>query len=200
MVIDQYLDALKKRRTYYNIDKEISIAPCRLQEIISEITVNSPSSFNSQSSKVVLLFCGKHKLLWEITLEALRKVTPPEYFPNTEKKIASFAAGAGTILYFEDDGIVEDLQAKFPLYADNFPVWASQSSAILQANIWTALTLEGLGASLQHYNPLIDDEVKKQLELPESWKLYAQMPFGRPVEPPGEKTSKPAADMVRVIY
>ena len=36
-------------------------------------------------------------------------------------------AGSGTILYFYDRKVVEALQGQFPLYADNFPVWASQS-------------------------------------------------------------------------
>ena len=35
----------------------------------------------------------------------------------------------------------------------------------------------GMGASLQHYNPLSDDEVRKAWNLPGDWKLVAQMPF-----------------------
>ena len=46
-------------------------------------------------------------------------------------KIDSFRAGSGTILYFYDRKVVESLQKQYPLYADNFPVWASQSSAML---------------------------------------------------------------------
>lgn len=45
----------------------------------------------------------------------------------------------------------------------------------------------GMGASLQHYNPLIDDEVRKAWNLPGDWKLVAQMPFGVPVAQPGSK-------------
>jgi len=40
---------------------------------------------------------------------------------------------------------------------------------------------------LQHYNPLIDDEVRKAWNLPGDWKLVAQMPFGVPVAQPGSK-------------
>lgn len=47
----------------------------------------------------------------------------------------------------------------------------------------------GLGASLQHYNPLIDDEVRKRWSLPREWKLIAQMPFGTPAGEPGERRS-----------
>lgn len=45
----------------------------------------------------------------------------------------------------------------------------------------------GMGASLQHYNPLIDDEVRKVWNLSDDWKLIAQMPFGVPVAQPGSK-------------
>ena len=45
----------------------------------------------------------------------------------------------------------------------------------------------GLGASLQHYNPLIDEEVRKAWSLPDDWKLIAQMPFGTPTAQPGPK-------------
>lgn len=51
---------------------------------------------------------------------------------------------------------------------------------MLQLFVWTALENEGLDASLQHYNPIIDEEVKKQWNIPESWKLIVQMPFGKP--------------------
>lgn len=80
----------------------------------------------------------------------MRKVVPPEDFVSTAGKIASFRNGYGTILFFEDQTIVANLQKQFPLYQDNFPVWSQQSSGILQYIVWTALELEGLGASLQH--------------------------------------------------
>ena len=44
-----------------------------------------------------------------------------------------------------------------------------------------------MGASLQHYNPLIDDEVRRVWNLSDDWKLIAQMPFGVPVAQPGFK-------------
>ena len=76
------------------------------------------------------------------------------------------------------------MQQQFAAYAENFPIWAQQSNGMLQFAIWTALTNMGLGVNLQHYNPLIDDEVKQAFQVPDSWKLIAQMPFGAPIEPP----------------
>ena len=55
-----------------------------------------------------------------------------------------------------------------------------------------------MGASLQHYNPLIDDEVKKTFNLPLEWRLVAQMPFGSITKPAGEKSFLPIEERVRV--
>lgn len=75
----------------------------------------------------------------------------------------------------------------FPTYKDNFPIWAEQTDAMHQLAVWTMLEDAGMGASLQHYNPLIDDEVRKVWNLSDDWKLIAQMPFGVPVAQPGFK-------------
>ncbi|MGR4029005.1 nitroreductase family protein, partial [Bacillus sp. ZZQ-131] len=93
---------------------------------------------------------------------------------------------------------VEGLQANFALYKDNFPTWSQQSSGMLQFAIWTALEIEGFGATLQHYNPLIDEEVRKEWDVPENWKLTAQMPFGKPVVQAGEKEFQPLENRVKI--
>ena len=70
---------------------------------------------------------------------------------------------------------------------------------MLQFAVWTALEDEGLGASLQHYNPLIDDDVRAEWNLPASWRLLGQMPFGKPGGVPGPKDFLPIEDRVKVI-
>lgn len=70
---------------------------------------------------------------------------------------------------------------------------------MLQYIIWTSLQIEGFGVSLQHYNPLIDDEVKKEWKVPDSWKLIGQMPFGKPTAPPDEKEVKPLEERIRIF-
>ena len=77
-----------------------------------------------------------------------------------------------------------------PLIKINFPIWAEQTDAMHQLAVWTMLEDAGMGASLQHYNPLIDDEVRKVWNLSDDWKLIAQMPFGVPVAQPGFKEVK----------
>jgi uncharacterized protein len=55
----------------------------------------------------------------------------------------------------------------------------------------TALELEGFGANLQHYNPVIDAAAAAEWDLPKSWSLKAQLCFGGRAGDPGEKTFEP---------
>lgn len=194
-----FYDAIKERRSIYSISKESPVSDERIQEVIEDAVKHVPSSFNSQSSRVVVLFGEKHDKLWDIAMEALRKIVPEENFASTEQKINSFKAGHGTVLYFEDFSVVESLQKQFELYKDNFPVWAEQTSGMLQFAIWTALSIEGLGATLQHYTELIEDEVRKEFNIPNNWKMIGQMPFGKGTAPAGEKEFSPIENRVKIL-
>ncbi|MHC5229014.1 nitroreductase family protein [Enterococcus sp. LJL99] len=185
--MSEFLNALKKRRSIYALGDNLTQSTEEIFSLVKEVVKESPTSFNSQTQRVVLLTGAAHKKLWEITEAALKPVTPTEAFPNTQAKLQSFANGAGTILFFEDQDIVKSLQEQFELYADNFPIWSEQATGLTQANVWTALAQENIGANLQHYNPLIDDEVAKEWEIPSQWKLRAQLVFGSIEAPAGEK-------------
>ncbi|MDN4070474.1 nitroreductase family protein [Paenibacillus vini] len=197
--MSQFLNAVKTRRSVYGISKDIPVSESRIQEIVEEAVNHTPSSFNSQSSRVVVLFGEQHDKFWDLTKETLRKIVPADSFAPTEEKMGAFRSGRGTVLFFEDQAVIQGLQEQFAAYADNFPVWSNQSNGMLQFVVWTALANEGVGASLQHYNPLIDEQVAKEWNLPESWKLLAQMPFGSIVAEPGEKPFAPIESRVKVF-
>ena len=188
---EKFLRLAEKRRSVYNLGKRKILAEDEVVRLVEGMVKNCPSAFNSQSGRVVVLFGENHHKLWNIVKDALQARVPAEAFGKTEEKINSFAAGYGTILYFVDDQVTADLQAKFPLYADNFPVWAEQANGILQYMVWTSLAENNVGASLQHYNPLIDEKVREEWRLPQSWRLRAQMPFGSIGASAGEKTYLP---------
>ncbi|MDR9745277.1 nitroreductase family protein [Paenibacillus taichungensis] len=194
-----FFEALKNRRSYYGISKESTISDAKIQEIVEEAVKYTPTSFNSQTSRAVVLLGEQHDKLWNHTEEILREVVGnEEAFKSTAEKMAGFRSGYGTVLFFEDNNVIAQLQQNFAAYADNFPIWANQSNGMLQLVIWTALEQEGLGASLQHYNPLIDEKVKQEWNIPENWRLIAQMPFGKPTATPGEKEFQPIEQRVKV--
>lgn len=182
------IQSLTKRRTQYALGKNLAISEEQVEKLVKEAVRLSPSSFNSQSSRAVILFGKASEQLWNITRETLRKIVPADAFEATNAKMDSFAAGAGTVLFFEDQETVAKLQKDFPSYAANFPIFAEQSGGMAQLAVWTALAEEGIGASLQHYSPLIDEEVAATWNLPRSWKLLAQMPFGSNEKAFGDKT------------
>ena len=65
--------------------------------------------------------------------------------------------------------------------------------------IWTSLEIEGFGVSLQHYNEVIEEDVKKEWNIPRNWKLIAQMLFGKPTADPDEKQFNPLKDRIKVF-
>ncbi|MFE5428899.1 nitroreductase family protein [Peribacillus simplex] len=192
-----FYTAIKERRSYYGINKEVQVTDEKIKEIVEFAVKHTPSAFNSQSSRLVVLTGSAHDKLWDITTQALRKAVGDRDFSGTQQKMDSFKAGYGSVLFFEDESVVKSLQEQFATYADNFPIWSQQTSGMHQLVVWTALEAEGLGATLQHYNPLIDDEVKKEWDVPSNWKLIAQMPFGNPTAQPGDKEFKPLEDRIK---
>ena len=195
----KFQEAIEKRRSHYQISKNTTITDDQIQEIVEHAVKHTPSAFNSQSGRTVILLKEHHDKLWQITRDSLRAIVPEEHFHATNEKIQSFQNGYGTVLFFDDQSVVEGLQIQFPTYKDNFPVWAQHSNGMLQLVVWTALEAEGLGASLQHYGELIHDQVKETWGIPSSWKLIAQMPFGALTGQPGEKVLEPVQDRIRVF-
>ncbi len=182
-----FTDLVKKRRTIYHLGREMKLSAEEINEIIYSAIHDSPSAFNSQSARFVVLFNEHHEKLWEIAKSALKKIVPEAEFPATEERINSFKAGYGTVLFFEDSATIENLQKEYALYAENFPKWSEQSTGINLYGVWLALADNDIGASVQHYNPLIDEEVFKTWDIPSSWQLKAQMPFGSIESPAAEK-------------
>ena len=194
-------EAIMNRRSIYSLSNKSLISDEEIVEIVNFAVKHVPSPFNSQSARVVVLFGENHTKLWNIVKKTLRKFTPAEKFPATEKKIEeSFASGYGTIMFFEDQSVVKNLETSFPTYADNFAIWSLESSGMHQFAVWVMLENAGFGASLQHYNPLIDDEVRKTWKIDPNWKLIAEMPFGVPTAKPGEKQFQPLENRVKIFF
>ena len=194
-----FLDHIKQRRTIYAVGKNVPLTPEQIESVIKEAVNHSPSAFNSQTSRIVTLFGESHLQFWNVVRETLRKIVPEAAFEGTNAKINSFAAGYGTVLFYEDQDVVKALQEQFALYADNFPVWSEHSSAIAQFAVWTALSEQNIGASLQHYNPIVDAEIAEIFDIPANWKLRAQLVFGSIEAPAGEKTFMAEADRFKTF-
>ncbi|KAF4984936.1 hypothetical protein FDECE_16965 [Fusarium decemcellulare] len=197
--VDTLLALVRTRRTYYALNKQITVSPQRIDHIVKESLLHVPSSFNSQSTRVVVLHGAAHDKLWDIVTSVLKAKVPEAKWEPTGRKMAMFKNGAGTIMFFEDQAVVDKMSAQFRSYAQHFDGWATQSDGMLQYTIWLALDAEGLGANLQHYNPIIDPKVADEWDIPPTWKLKAQMVFGERTDTPGEKEFMPLEERYRVF-
>ena len=173
-----YIDIIKQRRSIYDLHKHLPISENKLMRILEDIITESPTAFNMQSSHVIVLMDGQHERLWNIVTKTLKDIVPLDKFEPTQKKMDMFTNAKGTILFFENTQIIEQLKIDYPLYKDQFDNFALRGMGILQGNIWNALAEVEIGASLQHYNPLIDEAVKEEWDIPEYYQLSAQMVFG----------------------
>lgn len=191
--------AFDERRSVYALGNELPVEPQAIVNMAERVLLHTPSAFNSQSSRLVVLFGAEHQQLWDIAEEKLRAAVGDGDFSGSKQKLDGFRAAAGTVLFYEDKNVTQSLQEQFALYADRFPVWAQQTSAMHQYAMWTELCTLNVGANLQHYNPLVDEDAAKAFAIPDSWELVAQMPFGNIVEPAGEKTYQPVSERMKVL-
>ena len=190
----------EKRRSIYALSDQLPVSNDEVVKLVEHAILHTPSSFNSQSTRIVVLFGEDHKKLWDMTEDALRVIVgDEEAFQSTKDKIAGFRAGAGTVLFFEDQAVVRGMQEAAPLYADNFPIWATQTNAMHQYVIWTALASIDIGANLQHYNPVIDQKVASTWNIDADWELKAQLVFGKIEQPAGDKAFKPVDERLKVF-
>lgn len=184
----QYLASIASRRSIYALSKESTISNARIREILTETIKHSPSSFNNQAQRAVLLVGAEHDKLWELARESVKGALGEQAYSGLKPRIDGFQAGYGTVLWFEDPETLKPFQEQNPGLP--FEEWAGHSQGMLQIHTWDAFELEGLGANLQHYNfmPSFQKAVKETWKLPEDWALHAQLVFGKPTGQPKEKT------------
>jgi len=184
----KFIELAKQRRTIYSLGRNVKLSEDELTDLIKENIKNGPSSFNNQTTRAVILFGDSHEKLWDIVIDRLKQEVPDEAaFAKTAAKVNSFKAAFGTILFYTETKTVKEFEDNFPLYAANFQDWSEQSQGNAQYAVWTSLAENGIGANLQHYNPLIDDEVRAAFNVPATWRLRGEMDFGSIEAPAGDK-------------
>ncbi|KAK0610028.1 Nitroreductase-like protein [Bombardia bombarda] len=184
--------AFKNRRTVYALSDVMTVPDSKIQEILHDALLHTPSAFNCQESRLVLLVKDEHKKYWDLAYKAVKPTVPEQLFEKLyEPRIKMFRAAYGTILFYSDPAPLSAQAAKWPIIADKFPPWSDHASGMLQYAIWTLLSAEGLGCSLQHYNPRLNADISKEWNVPTDWDLKAEMVFGAPEGPAREKTFEP---------
>lgn len=177
-----FLDEMQKRRSYYELSNRVSLSPEYLTQLIKDATRCCPSALNSQSARVVILLEHSHQRFWEMVENTQRHSVASVVWESVAHKINRCASAFGTVLFFEDQQVIQSLQSRKPLQAEDFQLWSEQTTGMVQYAVWTAIASTGLGASIHHYNPSIDRATTELFSLPEHWQLKAQLVFGSILE------------------
>ncbi|KAF2756430.1 Nitroreductase [Pseudovirgaria hyperparasitica] len=180
---DAYLQAVKFRRTVYPLTNKSPVSDARIEEIVQGVIGSSPSSYNTQSTRVLVLLGAQHEKLWDLVREhalPLLQGAGEDVVKSMEGRFSMFRAAYGSVLFFENKATVDEAAKTHAAVAGMFPQWSEHASAMAQVQLWTALELEGLGANLQHMNafPPVAAAIRKQWDLPEAWILTAHLNFG----------------------
>ena len=182
---------IKNRRSVYSLNKNMPVSDDEVFDLVRDCVKYVPDAFNIKSQRVVIFTGAEHKKFWDNVYNELVNFSGKNL---SRERYDSFAAGYGTILYFYDMDVVENAKSQYTLYADRFNDWVMQSNGMLQFAVWTGLRTLGLGANLQHYNPIINKMVQDMFNVPKNWVLVAQMPFGGIDKNPD---SKPDEDILK---
>ncbi len=193
------IDDLKKRRSVYELGRKVYFSQNYLTQLIKEAVRCCPSALNSQSVRVVILMEDTHYQFWQNVKKVQKQYVPEHVFEGAVVKIDRCADAFGTVLFFEDQQVIQSLQKQRPLQADEFPLWSEQTSGMAQFAVWAALSSAGLGAALHHYNPAINPMVVEQFNLPQSWVLKAQLAFGSINQAASEKIIEDDTVLFRVF-
>lgn len=129
---DAYLSAVKSRRSYYELEPKSTISDDKILDIIEQTLLHTPSTFNSQSTRIVVLLKEDHVRLWnDIVKPAVKAVMPAEHWPTTEQKLSGFQNSYGTVRFYPNSrnrklqltlpnrSCCTKIRRWFPLYRSN---------------------------------------------------------------------------------
>lgn len=172
-------DLMEKRRSAYVVGKDTDLTPEEITDAVTETALHVPTAFNAQSHRLAVVYGEVNDKVWDIIYDSAQSFVDPEQLKEMEAVYKNPKNGIGTILFFEDRDAVE---ANIPANEERSQVYKLDGSANSQLTAWLTLTELGLGATLQHHNigyeHGFDKAFRELLDLPESYELVAEMPFG----------------------
>lgn len=92
------VEAIETRRSLHKLSDDVKVADSRIEEIVRHALLHSPSPFNTQSGRTVLLARDEHKKFWDVAFEVAKaSVAPPIFAAAYEPRIKMFRAAYGTV-------------------------------------------------------------------------------------------------------
>lgn len=174
-------DLTTERRSVYNFKPELpsEVTEAQVKEIVQHFVKHTPTSFNSQSIRAIILWGDAHKKVWDSVYEETKE------FPFSARAKSLKDTAYGTIVFFDDQETIDRISAKFVGYKELFPFWAAHANGSAEIAIWKALSALGLGANLQHLNKWVGNALKGKVN--DKWNVVAQLAFGVPIDGPSKE-------------
>jgi predicted oxidoreductase (fatty acid repression mutant protein) len=195
-----FLSAIAARRSIYTLTNNSPIPQSLITSLVNESLRYCPSAFNVRSSRCITLYGAEHTALWDHAALITPKTAPASLHDLLVPRIPIFRAAYGTVLFFDDPTSVDLLPKPFQPLFDEYPEVHEHAQGMLQFAVWTALSAEGLGCNLQHYQPGITEWVRSRYGVPETWELKAQLVFGEVVEEVPEEKERTHLDVSLKVF
>ena len=92
-----FFDAVKSRRSIYALESDSPVSDARIEELVRDAMLYVPSSFNSQSTRVILLLKDQHKKYWQMTRSILAEGMDEETAKQKLARLNGFEAAYGSV-------------------------------------------------------------------------------------------------------
>lgn len=100
------IDASQTRRSIYKLGKNSPVPDAKIEELVNAAINTVPSSFNTQSTRLVVLLHEQHEKLWDLAIDTFSQLVntgavPEEAWKNQSlPKLQGFRNGVGTVCPF----------------------------------------------------------------------------------------------------
>ncbi|WP_428910585.1 nitroreductase family protein [Niallia sp. Krafla_26] len=194
-----FVELVEKRRSVYVLGTDSQYSKKEITDRIREVVKQVPTAFNSQTTRVVVLFDEANNKFWDHIYDVQKDILEGDMWDLMSGVMTGAKNGIGTVLFFED----LDAAKKMPTQGTRTEAYKQNNNANAQYAVWLALAEIGLGASLQHFNigyeQGFDKATREMFNLPETYEMIAQMPFGSVEQEIGEKEHIDADVQVKVF-
>lgn len=105
MTVESLVQLAQNRRTFYQLGRNSPVPDSKIEELVEAAILNVPSSFNTQSTRIVVLLHAEHEKLWDIAADSFGGLVASgavseEMFKNqTQPKLQGFKKAYGTVRF-----------------------------------------------------------------------------------------------------
>lgn len=100
---ETFIELAKARRSVYALTNASTVPDSRLEKLVHDAILHVPSSFNTQTTRLVLLLRDENQRFWDVVEDVYESMVANSTFPEdkwkagTKPKLDKMRAGYGTV-------------------------------------------------------------------------------------------------------